>query len=198
VKKGAGLGAAAALALALAAGTAVAGDVYVNGVKVTGALKNVDLDASKVSFDAQGDIRITAPGYKVEVEGPAQAPPVAPAQRVWLVVNVPAPGHYKTGVQVNGQALVEIPAESQQYVKEITDGLHPGANGVLFTFYPQPNAPAGAPVDALDILVGEGNKAPDGTLTISRVLGTVKRKTGQPSAEAVPLQFDLKPATPAP
>jgi hypothetical protein len=196
----AAFGRAGVLALGLvglAAGPAGAVEVYVNGIKLTGALKNQTFKGAEVQFDANGDVRISAPGYKIEVEQPGaqQAPAPKPGKQVWLVVNVPATGHYKTAVQVNGKAVAEIPATSSQYVKEITDGTQPGRNGVLFTFYPQPDAPAGAPVDAVDILVGEGEKAADGTLTISRILGTVKRKSGSPSAEAVPVQFELSAST---
>jgi hypothetical protein len=183
----------------LAAGPAGAVEVYVNGVKLTGVLKNQTFKGTEVQFDANGDIRISAPGYKIEVEQPGaqQAPAPKPGKQVWLVVNVSAPGHYKTAVQVNGKAVAEIPPSSTQYVKEITDGTQAGPNGMLFTFYPQPDAPAGAPADAVDILVGEGQKAADGTLTISRILGTVKRKSGSPSAEAVPVHFELTaPTTP--
>ncbi len=188
------------LALALVGLTASAAgaiEVYVNGVKLTGTLKNQTFKGTEVQFDANGDIRITAPGYKIELEAPGAQQTQAPksGKQVWLVVNVAAPGHYKTAVQVNGKAVAEIPAASSQFIKEITDGTQTGANGMLFTFYPQPDAPSGAPVDAVEILVGEGEKAADGTLTISRVLGTVKRKSGSPSAEAVPVHFQLTPPT---
>lgn len=188
---------AAVLAFAACASgafSAGAVEVFVNGVKVTGSLKDQQFPSAEVRFDAQGNVHIHAPGYNVEVIKPAAAPPPAPAKKVWMVVNVTAPGHYKVAAQANGTAVAEIPASSQQYVKDITEHLKPGANGMLFTFYPQPDAPVTAPVDAVDILIGEGHQAPDGTLTISKVLATVKRKSGRPSAEAVPIRFELSAA----
>lgn len=185
---------AGVLAVGLAATPAVAAEVFVNGVKVTGALKGQKLTNVEIQFDAQGDLHVTAPGYKVEVEGPGAAPSAPPPGRqVWLIVNVPAPGHYKLAIQANTAPPLEIPPHTSQYVKDVTPSLLPGPNGMLFTFYPQPGAPVGPVRDAVDILVGEGGKAADGTLTISRVLATVKRKTGAPSAEAVPVRFELSP-----
>lgn len=171
-------------------GLASAVDVYLNQVKVTGSVKQLTMPKVDVRFDEAGNVYIDAPGYKVEVNTPPPPPP--PAGRYYLVVNVPAPGHYTIQVSANGKSVAQIPAKSPNYFVEIGPHLQAGPNGMLFTFLPTPDAPPVPEMEAVDVLVGRGEQAPDGTLTITRVLGTLKRKTGARLAEAVPLQFDLR------
>jgi hypothetical protein len=54
---------------------ALAGEVFVNGVKIY-QLNNVTLEGCTVAFDAQGNVRVSAPGYEIRVQDP---PPVAHA-----------------------------------------------------------------------------------------------------------------------
>ena len=56
-------------AVLLAAAPAQAQKVYINGQDCTGIV-NVRFDGATVSFDAQGNIRIDAPGYRVQVIQP--------------------------------------------------------------------------------------------------------------------------------
>lgn len=187
-----------ALLLLFAAAPAVAGEVYLNGVKVTGAVRDQKFDKVNIRFDAQGNLHIDAPGIKVET-GAAAAPPPAPPvaagvpgeTRYWLVVDVPVTGQYKVLVRANGHPLVDIPSNTPQYVTDITEKLQQGNNSMQVTFLPQPNAPAVPQTDAVSVMIGVGTKAADGTLTINRVLGTTKQKTGRQSAEAFPISFDL-------
>jgi hypothetical protein len=67
------------LLLALTTG-ARAGDVFVNGVRIY-RLSNVSLEGCTVTFDAQGNVQVTAPGYEIRVQEPlpAAAPTYAPA-----------------------------------------------------------------------------------------------------------------------
>jgi hypothetical protein len=62
--------------LAWVAGTALAGQVFVNGVRAD-VLPPVTLERCTVRVDAQGNIYIDAPGYKVAVTQQGDAPPVA-------------------------------------------------------------------------------------------------------------------------
>ncbi|MBN1771936.1 MAG: hypothetical protein JXB32_11775 [Deltaproteobacteria bacterium] len=59
----------AALAVLLAAAPAQAQKVYVNGVDCTGLI-SARFEGATVSFDEQGNIRIDAPGYRVQVIEP--------------------------------------------------------------------------------------------------------------------------------
>lgn len=165
-------------------------DVFLNNTKVTGSVKGLAMPKVDVRFDDLGNVYIDAPGYKVEVATPPPPPP--PPGHYYLVVNVPAPGHYALEVAANGKSVASIPAKSQSYFVELTDKFQGGANGMLFTFLPTPDAPPVPEMEAVDILVGRGETGADGTLTINRVLGTLKRKTGNRIAEAVPMTFELK------
>lgn len=62
----------AALAVLLAAAPAQAQKVYVNGVDCTG-LVSARFEGATVAFDEQGNIRIDAPGYRVQVIQPGSA-----------------------------------------------------------------------------------------------------------------------------
>lgn len=173
-----------------ASAPAGAAEVYLNNTKVTGSVKNLAMPKVDVRFDDIGNVYIDAPGYKIEVATPPPPPP--PPGKYYLVINVPATGHYALEIAANGKTVASVPAKSPNYFVELTDKLQGGANGMLFTFLPVPDAPATPEMEAVDILVGRGDQAPDGTLTINRVLGTFKRKTGSRIAEALPLQFELR------
>ncbi len=227
---------AAALLSLLFALPAQAVEVFVNGVKVTGGIRDTGFDNVNVKFDAQGNVHVDAPGYKIQVAPqpapitptappaaappaaappaavpPAVRPPVAPpvvappvstgrtappvarpqGERTWLVVNTKMTGHFKLLVQANGVQVAEIPAASPQYIADITDKLRPGQNQVQITYLPSPNAPAVPATEAVSVMVGRGTTGADGTLTIGRVLGTHKKETGNPSADAATIQFKL-------
>lgn len=178
------------IAALLTSAHAGAAEVYLNNTKVTGSVKNLAMPKVDVRFDETGNVFIDAPGYRVEVATPPPPPP--PPGQYYLVVNVPAPGHYSLEIAANGKAVASVPAKSPNYFVELTDKLQGGVNGMLFTFLPIPDAPETPEMEAVDILIGRGEYAADGTLTINRVLGTLKRKTGSRIAEALPLQFELR------
>ena len=59
--------------------SAFAGQLYINGVFVDPAtIPGVEMKNVSVSFDAQGNIKVDAPGYKIEVQGNPTPPPSAP------------------------------------------------------------------------------------------------------------------------
>lgn len=208
---------AALLCLLFSAGTAQAIDVYVNTVKVTGALQNVNFDNVKVAFDAKGNVLIDAPGYAIEASdgaakppaAPVAAPPMAPAvagtapqlgagavgrpvKRYWLIVNTPKIGQYKVNIKANGKPVAEVPGTQAQFVTEVTSKLAIGNNSATVTFLPMPTAPAGVTGEAVNVMIGEGQQGADGTLTINRVLGTAKMDAGIKSAVASPLSFEVR------
>lgn len=184
-----------ALAFLLAPTAANAVEIYFNGVKVTGAIRSMDFENANLKFDAQGNLHIDAPGYEIQAPAAAAAPAASappPAARFWLVLDAPTPGQYKVSVKANGQPVVDVPPGSKQYVVELTGKLFAGANSVQVTFLPVLGAARVAPgTDAVSVMVGEGDQAVDGTLTIKRVLGTVKQPTGRTSAEAQAVNFQL-------
>ena len=71
------------------ASTALAGSVYVNGVNVD-SLRDATFEDVTVTIDANGDVRIDAPGYTIEVVEPASPPP-APGARTTPQPTAPAP-----------------------------------------------------------------------------------------------------------
>jgi|GEM_PF-1992728 len=54
-----------------------AGEVFVNGVKIY-RLSNVALEGCTVTFDANGNVQISAPGYEIRVQEPPPPAPAAP------------------------------------------------------------------------------------------------------------------------
>ena len=60
------------LLLGLGAPVALASDVFVNGVKIY-QLNNVTLEDCTVTFDAAGNVRVSAPGYEIRVQDPPPA-----------------------------------------------------------------------------------------------------------------------------
>jgi hypothetical protein len=66
------------------ASTALAGQLYINGVFVDPAtIAGVEMKDVSITFDASGNIQVTAPGYKIEVVDPpggttTPPPPTAP------------------------------------------------------------------------------------------------------------------------
>ncbi|MEZ4468818.1 MAG: hypothetical protein R3F43_31425 [bacterium] len=185
----------ARLALVLAtlglAAPAYAFDVYLNNVKVTGGVANQTFTDVNVRIAGNGDVYIDAPGYKVEVE----QPPVAAAAegiavgKYWFFLDAKIPNSYKVSVTVNGKPAIDVPGTSAQWVADLGPYLTVGTNQLQVTFLPVPGSTqVGA--EAVSILLGEGTKGADGTLTISKVLHTLKQPGGR-SAEAFPVTLTL-------
>jgi len=60
------------------ASTALAGQLYINGVFVDPAtIAGVEMKDVEITFDASGNIQVTAPGYKIEVVDPPGGAPAA-------------------------------------------------------------------------------------------------------------------------
>lgn len=170
---------------------ALAVDIYLNGVKVTGALKGQTFENAKVSIDAAGDVRIDAPGYKVELEGAAaNAATLAPG-KYWLAFEAQMARQYRTEISVNGKTVLTIPPESPQYIFDIGKVSTRGPNKIQVTFYPTPTASKVVGADAVEILIAEGSQGTDGTLALTRVIQKLKHPSGR-SAEAYPLTLTFE------
>ncbi|MCO4743477.1 MAG: hypothetical protein KC912_01730 [Proteobacteria bacterium] len=72
--------------------TAFAGHVYVNGVNVD-ALRDATFEGATVTLDADGNVHIDAPGYKIEVVNPdgTAPPPAVPTPTPAPVATAPVP-----------------------------------------------------------------------------------------------------------
>lgn len=138
--------------------SAFAGQLYINGVFVDPAtIPGIELKNVSITFDANGNIQVTAPGYKIEVEGnptppPAPAgqpprpvtggttaaPPPAPpattpavgAARWWLVTEDNGSVGHTIDILVNGQLVRTVGSGQPQQIMDVAKWLKPGANNV--------------------------------------------------------------------
>jgi len=78
------------VALALLPAWAFGGSVYLNGVNIDG-LTDVKFEKTTVRIDAQGNVLIDAPHYKVVQDPSAARPPPPPPQQPAPVVAAPPP-----------------------------------------------------------------------------------------------------------
>ena len=179
--------------------SANAAEVYVNGVKVTGSLKEQAFQGVNVQFNGTGDVFINAPGIKVEmVNGQAVVATGAPAAATtkgpvkhWIVIKNQQVGHYMMILKVNGAKVGTVASTMRQKVLDISDRLKPGQNEVEVVYLPMTDAPKIGVVDAIEVIVGSGQETTNGPLTLKRVLGTHKHKTGSNGAEAAVIPVQL-------
>jgi hypothetical protein len=124
-------------AVLLLASPALAGSVYLNGVRIDG-VTNQKFDKVNVNIDEQGNVFIEAPGYNVrQVEG---APERAPepkgtlTKKYFLVTEQAAPGmtEFDVDVYLNSKWLRKLKSSDEQIVTDITKSLQPGRNTLLF------------------------------------------------------------------
>lgn len=121
---------------------ALAASVFLNGVKVDGALANLKIEKCAVEFDAKGDVQLNCPGYAVKVEG--GAPPAAPkdeapapekiTRHYFLVTEQAQIGatEYDYDLFINSKFVRKLRSEEEQIVTEVTKHLLPGKNVVTF------------------------------------------------------------------
>lgn len=158
---------ACALGLMLSSAGAWATDVYLNGVKVNG-MANQSFKDAKVSFDAQGNVRIEVEGVSIQRQdvGPqGQVAAVTPqvAQAYWLISSKSVPGmtQYDMDIHINGQFVVRTRSDDKdQLVMDISKYLMPGANKIQITAIK--NLGAGrksfSPEHTFGLVVGLGSK----------------------------------------
>ncbi|MBW2703377.1 MAG: hypothetical protein JRF33_21370 [Deltaproteobacteria bacterium] len=176
--------------LALFCTPALAVDIFLNGVKITG-LSDQTIDGAKVVLDKQGNVHITATDYKVrELAGatttqpttqPTPPPVVNPAnlqQQYFVITEVSKPGvtGYKVQLIVNNKFIKDLPDTIAQNVVELNPYLVAGDNTVSFRAL----RPAGAvakstlATDTFALIIGQGKAGDGGQLTISDVLAEFK------------------------
>lgn len=148
----------------------LAGQVTVNGIDVTDALRGQTFEGATVTFDEQGDIHISAPGYRIEIEGaapaetvtaPDPAPPAEPpappagagvaAGRWWLATEDSGSTGHTVEVFLNGSLVRTIRSGEPQLIFDIGPWLRPGDNDVRIVS--ESVAPGGG---ALYVYLGSG------------------------------------------
>ncbi len=141
------------------ASTALAGQLYINGVFVDPAtIAGVEMKNVTITFDASGNIQVAAPGYKIEVVDPPGAtstPPPAPVgaqaagarppvpatpppqtnsgvapARWWLVTEDNASVGHTIEILVNGTPVKTVGSGLPQQILDVGKWLRPGTNQV--------------------------------------------------------------------
>lgn len=122
---------------------ALAGSVYLNGVKIDG-VTGQKFEKATVIIDDKGNVHIDAPGYQARhVDGsPAQATAGAAvlSKKYFLVTEQTVQGltDYDVDVYVNGKFLRKLRSDEEQLVTDVTKVLSPGKNAFLFVAKKKP------------------------------------------------------------
>ncbi|MSQ00698.1 MAG: hypothetical protein EXR71_02270 [Myxococcales bacterium] len=155
-----------------------AGDVYLNGIRAD-VLPVMSMENVTVRFDAQGNIWVDAPTYRVRVStgdatipsnpASALAPPPPPAPRVqsgvaagswWLVTEDNDSVGHDVAVAVNGVSVQRVRSGEGQLILDLGAWLQRGTNTITMTA-----APGSYAGGALMVYVGKGG-ADEGTVRL--------------------------------
>lgn len=166
---------------------ALAASVYVNGVNVDG-LRNQTFENATVTIDANGNVQINAPGYRIEVQAPptpstvsasgtttasagsvtsassakaTSASGVAPGQW-WLVTEDNGSKGHVIQVFVNERLVHTVKSGEAQSIVDIGAYLRPGSNAVRLSSNSQ-SAGGGS----LYVYIGHGGNQ-SGTVVLDR------------------------------
>ena len=131
---------AAALAWLGPAPAAQAAKVYINDVRAD-ALRHQTLKGVHVTIDAEGNVRIDAPHYNIEVVGgadPEGGPEGGEVGDVesgiwWLVTDDSGSSGHEVDVYVGGVKVKTIRSGEPQVILDLGQFLRPGENEISFT-----------------------------------------------------------------
>ena len=134
--------------------TALAGSIYINGVKADG-ITNFELDDVDVVIDSKGDVYIDAPRYAIEVRSPGgdtvspgpvpvvqadgtiSTDPAEPtgleAESWWLVSEDNGSLGQEITVTIGGQPVAVVKSGDPQLMLDVSAFLRTGDNVVTFT-----------------------------------------------------------------
>lgn len=149
----------------LAPQMALATSVFLNGVNIDG-VKGQKFDNCTVVIDEQGNVLITAKGYKVQTVAPnkpsATATKKGPVTRRYFLVsetNFPGMVQYDVDVFINAVWIKRISHEDPQTVLEISRHLRKGKNVIHFTATKNMGTArrSTSPQHYLKVIIGEGN-----------------------------------------
>lgn len=143
-------------------------DVYLNGVNITG-VTNQTFEKATVTIDAQGNVRIDAPGYAVaggtktsDAAPTAAAAPTTPSRHYYVVTSHAQPGasQYDIDLYVNAKWVRKLRSKEDQLVFDITRWLSPGQNKILLVATKQMSSgrTSRSPAHYFRVVVGEGNE----------------------------------------
>ena len=158
------------------AGDAVAGaatEVRLNGVLVNG-LAGQTLEDVDVRFDAEGNVWIDAPRYRVDAVEPAQAGAKVPTERFWLVSQDAESHGHAVDVEVNGALIRTIRSGDPAVILDLAPFLRPGPNEVVLRAAAAPGATGGP----LSVHVGEGSNR-GGTIDLVNPDASLVRRAGR-------------------
>ncbi|MSP15520.1 MAG: hypothetical protein EXR73_02715 [Myxococcales bacterium] len=174
------------LVLLLLPRVAAARDVMLNGIKLDEnlVLTNQTFAACEVKFDAQGNIHITAKGFKIAVQAstkePIDEPPPADgriSRRYFLVASERGSGaaQYDVDVYLNGRLVKKVRGGDGRVAIEVTKDVRAGENRVRFVAAKQATGKrrSSSPTDQLEVVVGEGVSG-GGSVSIDRSLATLR------------------------
>lgn len=178
------------------ASAAEAKSVFLNETNIDGVVTQ-HFDNCTVDIDAQGNVHITARGYKVEVQKPQQATPppqTAISKRYWLVTENRSPGmdQYDLEVLINNQTVKKIQSKDESVYLEITRYLHAGDNNVYIIA--KKNIEGGqrrstSPYHYSRVIIGEGT-VNDKTIVIDKQLLDYRRTAAELSDFADPFTVE--------
>ncbi len=168
--------------------------VYLNGVDIS-AVRGQTFKQATVIIDSTGDVRIDAPGYKVELvdqnqteKAPAKATPptISPdpggpnsmlTKRYFLVTQPSQLGRaqYDFSVTINGVKRKEIRVGTPQIIMEMSSWLRVGDNEIVITA--SKNLEGGqkstSPADEARIMIGTGHEE-EKIVKIERIWASMK------------------------
>ncbi|HOX41993.1 MAG TPA: hypothetical protein PK668_00260 [Myxococcota bacterium] len=183
-------------------GTALAVEIFLNGVKITG-LSDQRIEKATVTLDKAGNVHISAPEYKVrEVGGEAAPAAVAPAPAVsksnlgrqyFVITDAPRTNlsGYEVQLMVNSRFVRTFDDSIPQTIIELNEHLQAGANTVSFLGKRPAGKAVGAGADVFTILVGYG-KTDGGQLVIEEVVGELKIPASAQGEVAKSFDFTAK------
>jgi hypothetical protein len=182
------------LAAALQASeTASAGEssvkVFVNEVEVTG-LTNQEFKNCSVQFDAEGNIRISAPGYKIKridsaasEEGSSSTTVVTEKKKEKLQKKYYLVTEENNGAKVwdtyslivNGSVVKKFSSSDGVILENITKHFSKGSNQIVITAAKKDSYPGGSKSNWFRVILGEGHEEAK-QIVIDKTLGSLTRK----------------------
>jgi hypothetical protein len=135
--------------------------VYFNNVRVDG-LRNQSFTGVDVKFDENGDLYITAKGYKVtsvEPEKPTGPPTASGAHHFFIATMQPRVGaaQWDVDIFINKTFVHRFRSKDPEPVLEITRFLKPGSNVIHYQAKKEDgDRISTSPTDYFELVVGEG------------------------------------------
>jgi hypothetical protein len=135
--------------------------VFVNEVEVTG-LTNQEFKNCSVKFDAEGNVNISAPGYKIKRLDSGASDE---GSKVWDSYSL----------IVNGSVVKKFDSSEGVILENITKHFSKGSNQIVITAAKKDTYPGGSKSNWFRIIIGEGHEEAK-QIVIDKTLGTLTRK----------------------